>query len=339
MAKAKGFEEIDIAAFPHNTVTRFAKTLCLSCVADTFTKLLGMAPRTALQEMKSYTPSAAELTSHSATRPYFEPAEPDARCPYCEAASTRHARLLAYRIEGGKATDGPRRKLIGSLPEGEFAVIEEKSTQDEAFVDWLTRMAQLDQADEEWLRKITQAYLERKLPKENWQEVLSGVWTARRSVRLEEGWEVDNRRLFLSTPLYAEAMVVQYLVSRSQHGGGLTIEGRLTLPELVLRLRHMGFLRAHGISAHSPGDVLEALMHLLAGDGGVKLYYVVDRRDFLEKLSAIKPAPPPAKKAVKKAAKKKAVVKKAVVKKAVAKKAVAKKKAVKKTALKKAKRK
>lgn len=292
MAKAKQFQELDFSAFPHNTVTRFEKTLCLSCVADTFTTLLGIAPRTALQEMKGYTPSVAELTSAAATRPYFEPVEPEAPCPYCGAPQKKHARLFTYRIEGGKATDGARRKLIANLDAAHFNITEEKSTQDEAFVDWLTRMARIDQSDEEWLRHITRVFLERKLPRENWEEIFRDIWTARRSMRLEEGWEVDNRRLFLCPSLYAEALVVQYLVSRSQHGGGLTLEGRLTLPELVLRLRHFGYLRTHNITAHNPGDVLEALMHHLAGDGGVKLYYIIDRRDFLEKLAAVKPAAP-----------------------------------------------
>lgn len=292
MPKARLSGELDFSAFPPNTITTYHKTICLACVADVFTKLLGLAAKKTALEMKGYTPSVEELTAATAVRPYFEPGETDTHCPYCDSSEKKHAVLTAHCVEGGKATDVPRRKLIASLPK-EYAVVEEKSTHDEAFFTWLEKMAKMNAEDEFWLRDVTKAYLERLLPKEDWDKVFAEVYTARRSSRLEEGWEIDNRRLFLSPPIYWETVAVQYVISRSQMGGGVTFEGRMTLHELVNALRFSGYLRHIGVHAHNPADVLEALMHHLAGgDGGVKMYYVVDRRDFLGKLDELKIAEP-----------------------------------------------
>ncbi|MCA1850476.1 MAG: hypothetical protein LC672_05380, partial [Acidobacteria bacterium] len=95
-------------------------------------------------------------------------------------------------------------------------------------------------------------------------------------------------RLFLSPALYNDVLFVQYLVSRSHKHGGRTFEGRLTLTELVRRLRYGGYLDAQGITERDQFDVLEKLVeHMTGGEGAVKLYYVLDRRDFLEKVKTV----------------------------------------------------
>jgi hypothetical protein len=74
----------------------------------------------------------------------------------------------------------------------------------------------------------------------------------------------------------------------------LTLEGRYTLTELFLRLRKAGYLRAVGIDTHNPADALEQLLdHLSGGESSLKFHYIVDRRDFLERLKALKLLNPP----------------------------------------------
>jgi hypothetical protein len=91
-------------------------------------------------------------------------------------------------------------------------------------------------------------YLGRKEPKVNWNSEFAGVHSIRRSRRLgpeEESaptWQLERGRLFLAPMLFDELLLVQYLVSRSQLAGGLTLERRYTLPELWHRLRHSGYL-------------------------------------------------------------------------------------------------
>src|SRR5881227_924017 len=65
-------------------------------------------------------------------------------------------------------------------------------------------------------------------------------------------------------------------------------EGRMTLSELVRRLRYSGHLDAQGITERDQFDVLEKLVeHMTGAEGAVKLYYIVDRRDFLEKVKTV----------------------------------------------------
>ena len=92
----------------------------------------------------------------------------------------------------------------------------------------------------------------------------------------------------IAPPLYNDVLLVQYLVSRSHKHGGSTFEGRLTLMELVRRMRYSGHLDAQGITERDQFDVLEKLVeHLTGGEGTVKLHYILDRRDFLEKVKTV----------------------------------------------------
>jgi hypothetical protein len=283
--------ELDFSAFPPSAVTEYSKRLCLACIFDIFTAQLGLAPRTAYSEIKKHSPSVAELTAPDAMRPYFNSQEKHPRCPYCDATKRWHARLDTYRIEGGKGTDAARRALLKSLPKSEdqFLVIEEKSTRRAVFFDWLdTLMRGLDLDEDAWLRDATRAFLERSAPKTNWAEVFDGVHAIRRSNRLEEGFEREGSRLYLSPALYNDALLVQYLVSRSHRHGGRTLEGRLTLLELVRRMRYGGYLESRGITERDQFEVLEKMVeHLTGGDQAVKLYYLVDRRDFLDKVKTV----------------------------------------------------
>src|SRR5207253_10153200 len=115
-----------------------------------------------------------------------------------------------------------------------------------------------------WLLDATRKYLERREPKTNWEEAFADVRAIRRSSRLTESWERDGNRLFLAPKIYAEAILIQYLVSRSHAHGGLTLEGRLTLMELIRRLRYIGYLEHVGITERDPGEVIEKLIDHLA---------------------------------------------------------------------------
>jgi hypothetical protein len=291
MPAATKKRELDLSEFPPGTVTEYTRLLCLACIFDLFTKQLRLAPRTAYSEIKRHAPTVAELTAPAPTRPYFDSPEKHPRCPYCDAAKRWHARFDTYRIEGVKAADAPRRALVKSLPktEDQFLVVEVRSTRRAVFFEWLDALGRtLDFREDAWLLQATRAYLERLEPKTDWAEVFEGARVVRRSQRRTEGWERDGARLFLAPALYHDALLVQYLVSRAHAHGGLTMEGRLTLHELVRRLRHGGHLAAHDINEGDQFEVLEKLIEdLTGGDTPVKLYHVVDRRDFLDKVKTV----------------------------------------------------
>ena len=294
MATRTKHEPLDFSAFPPGTVIEHTKLLCLACIFHLFTKQLGLAPRTAYTEIRRYAPAVEELTAREAARPYFDSEESGARCPYCNSAKRWHARLDTYRIEGGKATDAARRAFVKTLPKPaeQFHLVETKSTTRAVFFEWLDALGRsLDfESDEDgvWMIQATRAFLERREPKTVWAEVFEGVRHVRRSQRLEEGWERDGSRLFLAPTLYHDVLLVQYLVSRSHRHGGRTFEGRLTLHELVRRMRSAGHLDAQGITDRDPSDVFEQLVErLTGGEASVKLHFIVDRRDLLQKVKAI----------------------------------------------------
>jgi hypothetical protein len=294
-------QPLDLSALPPESVTAFEKGICLACVLDVFTRYMGLSLQKAQLDIRRHTPPVEELCCPTAARPYFAGESVEDPCPYCGSPAKWHARLCVYRIESGKATDVSRRKLVKSLPKSEdqFLVVEEKATQQHAFFEWLGKIsAGFDLDDPSWLGEVSRHYLGRKEPKVDWQAEFGRIHAIRRSRRLESGWEVDGGRLFLPPVLFDELLLVQYLVSRSQKAGGLTMEGRYTLPELFVRLRNAGYLRAVDVHAHTPGEALEALVeHLGGGESSLKFYYIVDRREFLEKVKAVKLLKPPKPKA------------------------------------------
>ena len=345
MSGPKQQRELDLSEFPRGSVTEFTTLVCLACIFDIFTKQLGLAPRTAFSEIKRHTPTVEELTSRQTMRPYFDSDEKSPHCPYCGSAKRWLARFDTYCIEGGKTTDAARRNFLKKLPGAadQFMVIEKKSDSRAVLFEWLDTLGvNLDLNDPSWLLEVTRMYLERRDPKTNWDQVFAGVTAVRRSSRITEGWERDGARLFLAPNLYGEAILIQYLVSRSHAHGGWTLEGRITLMELIRRLRYFGYLEQVGITERDPGEVIEKLIdHLAAkrewsrtasgsgkgvgtGSGSdrvkgskkaakktskkssksskskaalpvpdeiisepVKLYYLIDRRDFLDKVKSV----------------------------------------------------
>jgi hypothetical protein len=335
--------ELDLSEFPAGTVTEYTTLVCLACIFDIFTKQLALAPRTAFSEIKRHSPTIEELTSRQATRPYFDSEEKNPHCPYCGSAKRWLARFDTFCVEGGKTTDAARRALIKKLPKAEdqFLVLEKKSDSRAVFFEWLDTLGlNLDMSEEAWPIEATRKYLERRDPRTNWNEVFAELRAVRRSSRLTEGWERDGTRLFLAPHLYGEAILIQYLVSRSHAHGGMTLEGRLTLMDLIRRLRYGGYLDHIGVTERDPGEVFEKTIdHLAAkhewyrtaeaatkkskvstGSGSnrvtsakkssrkplktrkgkaalpepdeiltepVKLHYIIDRRDFLEKVKSV----------------------------------------------------
>ena len=282
--------QLDLSEFPRGTITEYTTLVCLACIFDIFTRQLGLAPRTAYSEIKRYSPTVTELTGRTASRPFFDSEEKNPHCPHCNAAKRWHARFDTTRIVGGKPTDAARRKLVKALPKGEqFQLTEIKSDYRAVLFDWLETLREtLDFGEEAWLIEVTRAFLERKDPRADFAELFAGLQTIRPSQRLNEGWERSGSRLFLAPTLYNEALVIQYLVSRSQTHGGQTSAGRLTLLELIRRLRYAGYLDGQGISERDQFEILEKLVEQLAsGSGTVKLHFVIDRRDFLEKVKTV----------------------------------------------------
>jgi hypothetical protein len=288
--KAAPKAKADFDSLPSELITHNDRAVCLACVLDVMTRHVGLSATAAQREIRSYTPSLAEVRSSDLSRPFFVPDGDSKSCPYCGAASKWQARLPVIRIEATKPTDIQRRALLKSLPESGFVTLEEKATQQDAFFQWVERIsANLDLDDPGWLKDASRHYLARKEPKTDWDAAFAEVRSIRRSRRLESGWELDQNRLFLAAFLFDELLLVQYIMSRAHRAGGLTLEGRYTLQELFARLRNSGYLRSIDVHAHNPSDAFEQLLtHLGGGETSQRFYYVVDRRDLVERIKALK---------------------------------------------------
>jgi hypothetical protein len=281
---------LDLTAFPPESLVESTLGLCLACALNVLTRHLGLAPERARSEIRRYNPTLEELTTTAPSRPYF--AWGANECPYCRAPSKWHALLRIVKIEGGKTTDASRRALVKDIRDSpNFTIIEEKSTERDALYSWLSKTgSSLDLDSPGWLMEAARHWLGRRLPNENWTEILDRVGFVRRSRRLEDGFEKEDTRLFLAPALFDEILLIQYLLSRSHKAGGQTFEGRLTLQDLFHRLRRGGYLNRMGISTSNPADALEQLVEILGGEGRVKFYYIVDRREFLARLASLKDA-------------------------------------------------
>jgi hypothetical protein len=286
--RPKATADLDLSAFPPESLVMSARGLCLACALDVLTRHLGLSAERAQSEIRRYSPNIEELSTASPTRPYM--AWPADECPYCGAPPKWHAALKIVKIEGGKTTDVARRSLVKKIGKStSFTVIEEKSTERDALYFWLSKTgASLDLDSPRWLLESARHWLGRCLPKEDWTQIFNQLRFVRRSRRLEDGFEVEGPRLFLAPGLFDEILLIQYLLSRSHKAGGLTFEGRFTLQDLVQRLRGGGYLRRVGIAAGNPAEVLEKIVEILGGESRVKFHYIVDRRDFLTRLADLK---------------------------------------------------
>jgi glutaredoxin len=274
----------DLSAFPPGTATLSQRYVCLACIFDVFTKQLKMAPKTAYAAVRGHAPTLEELTGDAA-RPYFESDDRNPRCPYCESAKRWLAELRLVRVEGSRSTVEARKAFAKSLPKaaGQVLTVEKKASRRELLFEWLDALGEkYDFDDPAWLIDCTRAFLEKREPKADWAAEFPGVRQIRKSQRLDSGWEREGPKLYLAPELYYEALLVQYLVSRSHRSGGLTLEGRMTIAELLRRLR--GYARHHKIEGDDPLEFLENLVDSIdPGGASVKLVYFIDRREFLEK--------------------------------------------------------
>src|SRR5262245_60024801 len=79
---SKEFPPLDLSSFPPQSASSFEKWICLACVSDVFVNQMKLAPKTAVREMKNYTPSIAELYVHDLVRPWFVNEPVNRACPY-----------------------------------------------------------------------------------------------------------------------------------------------------------------------------------------------------------------------------------------------------------------
>ncbi len=282
--------EITFDSLPSSALSTATLIICLKCAFDFFTKQLGLAPRTAYTELRKHTPEETDFSGASTARPHFFESE-IARCPYCNAAKTWFARFRATRIDAYTSFEKDRKKLWAALKREpqRFALSTPDRTAMQIFSEWLERLQRkTDFESDDWLMDIAIEEVKRAEPSKVWDEIaIEGIHRVQLSRHLEASWHYEDRRLFVAPPLYGDILIIQHLLSRSHQHGGQTFEGRLTLQELMSRLKRIGYFEARGLESREYYEAFEQAVAHLVASGPTAVYYAVDRSDYLEKLKNI----------------------------------------------------
>jgi hypothetical protein len=282
--------EISFDALPSSAVSVTTLVICLKCAFDFFTKQLKLAPRTAYSELKKHVPEETDFSGASTSRPHFFESQRD-HCPYCNAPKRWFARFKAFRVDGQTSLEKERKKLWAELkkkPE-RFTLWHPARTRMQIFSEWLERLHKTTNLDDDaWLLPVALLYVRRTNPSHELEEAITGgVSRIQLSRQIEDSWRYENGWLYVSPALYGDVLLVQHLLSRSHLHGGRSFEGRLTLQELIRRLRRIGYFTARGVETEDPSELFELAFAKIVDSGPSGVYYAVDRGDYLEKLKSI----------------------------------------------------
>ncbi|HMG36348.1 MAG TPA: hypothetical protein VKM94_20600 [Blastocatellia bacterium] len=282
--------EFSFQSLPSSAVSEKVLLICLKCAFDFFTRQLKLAPRTAYSELKKHVPEETDFSGSSTARPHFFDPEVT-HCPYCNATKRWFARFRAVRVDAHPSFEKERRKLWTELKRkpDRFTLWHPDRTRMQIFSEWLERLHKTENIDDDhWLLDVALTFIRRTLPSHDLEKALAGnVNRVQLSRQIEDSWRYENGWLYVSPVVYGDALMVQHLLSRSHLHGGRTFEGRLTLQELMRRLRRMGYFEAKGIAAGDAMEEFELAIASIVDSGPSGVYYAVDRGEYLEKLKSI----------------------------------------------------
>ena len=283
--------EISFDSIPSSSISETRLKICLKCAFDFFTKQLKVAPRTAYSELKKHVPEQSDFTGASTARPHFIDEEGElTHCPYCNGPKRWFAEFLALRIDAHESFEKQRKKLWTALKKDpdRYTLWHPERTQMQIFSEWLERLKRhIDFDNDQWLLGVAIEQVKRAAPSNDWDEALAGgVRRVQLSRQAEDGWSYEKGWLYVSPHLYGDVLMVQHLLSRSHSHGGRTFEGRLTLQELIARLRRIGYFDTKGITTRDPYEAFELAIAALVASGPQAVYYAVDRSDYLAKLKS-----------------------------------------------------
>jgi hypothetical protein len=283
--------EISFDSLPSSAVSETRLKICLKCAFDIFIKQLKVAPRTAYLELKKHVPELSDFSGASTARPHFFDDEGElTNCPYCNGAKRWFAEFRALRIDSHDSFEKQRKKLWAALKKDpdRYTLSQPERTQMQIFSEWLERLKRnIDFENDDWLLEVAVEQVKRSSPSDDWASALAGgVRRVQLSRQTEAGWGYEKGWLYVAPHIYGDVLMVQHLLSRSHSHGGRTFEGRLTLQELIGRLRRIGYFDTKGITTRDPYEAFEAAIAALVASGPQAVYYAVDRSDYLIKLKS-----------------------------------------------------
>jgi hypothetical protein len=282
--------EISFDAIPSSAVSETTLKICLKCAFDVITKQLKLTARTAYSELKKHVPEESDFSGAATSRPHFFESKETDHCPFCNGTRRWFADFHARRIDLHPSFEKDRKKLWAALKKtpDRFTLWSLERTQMQIFSEWLERLNRsIDFEGDHWLLDVAVSNIKRSFPSSDWDAAIAGGVRRVQLSREVDGWRYEDGWLYVAPGLYGDALMIQHLISRSHLHGGRTFEGRLTLHELMRRLRRIGYYEARGIDANDPFEAFEQAIVKLVDSGPSAVYYAVDRKDYLAKLKSV----------------------------------------------------
>lgn len=159
----------------------------------------------------------------------------------------------------------------------------------EIFSVWLDELKQkIGFGNPSWWRETVIASTSFFKPSLDWDQAIEReINKVQFKSSLAKAWVYDDGVLQISATVYGDALLVGHLIARSianSQGKGVS---RISLPELMNRLRRIGYFQLRNIRSADDHEALEEAVESLVASSPEAVYYAVDRKDYLRRLKII----------------------------------------------------
>jgi hypothetical protein len=276
---------------PKSATSEMTLKICLKCAFDFFISELNVSPGGAYSELLNHTPEASDFSGAATIRPHFFDAGGSTSCPFCNAPKSWSAWFYALRIYAHPPFADERTKAWARLEKAKerFDLSSPEQTRMEIFSVWLDELKQkVGFGNPSWWRETITATLSFFRPSFDWDKVSAiEINKIQYKGSLAKAWTYTDGKLQISPTVYGDALVINHLIARSIPNRKRQGERRISLPELMNRLRRLGYLKLKGIRSADDHEAFEQAVESLVASCPEAVYYAVDRKDYLRRLKII----------------------------------------------------
>ena len=282
---------INLGKIPQSATRETTLKICLKCAFDFFLDELNVTPGGAYSELLHHTPEAADFSGAATTRPHFFDEENLQLCPFCKASKRWAAHFQALRIYLHPSFAEERKTVWARLEKaGErFDLSCPEQTPMEIFSAWLDELKQkVGFGNPAWWVETVVASLSFFKPSLAWDQVFTApINRVLCKSSLATDWAHADGLLQISTAVYGDALLVDHLIARSIPNRQRQGERTISLPQLMRRLRRIGYLKSRGIHSSDDHQAFEQAVESLVASSPTAVYYAVDRKEYLRRLKII----------------------------------------------------
>jgi hypothetical protein len=282
---------INLSKIPKSAITETTLKICLKCAFDFFMDELNESPGQAYSELLYHTPEITDFSGAATARPHFFAARGLHNCPFCKASKSWFAGFHAFRIYVHSSFAEPVEKLWTKLKADSerFALSCPEQTGMEIFSAWLDELKQKVGLDNPpWWPETVTTCINFFNPSLDWDQIAGAeIDKVQFKSSLATPWAYKDGILQISATVYGDALIVDHLIARSIANRKRPGERRLLLPDMMKRLRRIGYLKIKGIDSPNDHQTFEQAVESLVASSPSAVYYAVDRTEYLRRLKII----------------------------------------------------